>query len=751
MPSYDPSKPAAAVNEDPVIDDEETIEVPLDDDEMEPKKKGRYNIDALNLVTEFKKLSDGEAVLKEISAKVIGDYDAAREACSDRIDRIKEDWRLFSNLLKTTKEYPYPGAPNPHVPITMIQTLRVMTKIQNELFRGWSGNLFGVRPINEDDKVTASILTKHGNWQIRNNMPDFKCQMERMCQRFVLVGDVNIHAYYDTELWVNRHDVMAEDMVYVSYTYTSTMPDYSDCPFIIKVIKLTTHELEAREGKWENLKSILAGEESSWDEDDEHEHVLHQQAREDHGVDLPEDVKTEPPHTLLWYEGWFLLPDQDRQMFCRCIVHYKTTKVLVMNLHEEDDWRDKQRHRYETAEYERYYATKQAYLMAQQTAGLQPMMPGLQGMQQPTPPEPPSWAEATPDEMTGIPDISEPEPPRRVPIRLFTHIKCIEPYAGNIGFSMMSIATAFNRIANTAMAQFTDQASFGNLKAFLAAEDQRLPSQIMMKPGGIVKIPGVTTGKLKDAIVPIDFGPANPQLLEIIDRAQRWTEQATSAPGVIAGEPGKSGEPYRGLALRNEQATQMLSVPADKLRSGFEHVLINNAKLNAKFLPEKQIVLITDGGSGPERIEVTREMYERNYEVELTADSKFTTDAQRIAEADENVQMVMQLIQQFGPLPPLLQLVQKVVVEAFEARGKKELAGFVRSMDILAMMQQSQQQQAAAQQQSQQQAQQKAAAKVPRPPGAPGAPGVAKGGPPPGVSRAPAPPPGVQTGRGAPR
>jgi hypothetical protein len=759
---YDPKKSAEEVNDDTVEEDDTEI----DSGERDERKYDLEDPTIGNLVTVFKKSNKGKEALRKIQERIITDYESARDAVSERVEKIAEDWKYFSNQIPRTSDYPYQGAPNPHIPIVMVQSLRMYSKIHSELFRDWN-NLFGVRPMSENDKVTAQILTTHGNWQLRSQLPDFRRQMERMTLRFVVVGDVNIHSWYDTVTDLNRHEVLSEDMCYIPYVSTSVMPDYSDVPFIVKVLKLQTSDLEQRVDTWEGVKNILKGDPADWSDEESFEHTLHEQQREGQGIELPEK-SADAPHTLLWYEGWMLLPGQDRQRFCQAIVHHSSGTILTLKLHEEEDWRDRKRWEAQMDEYQAYKAQVEAYdaFYAQPPpegpapfaqpppepplglggmGGRFPPTPFAPGPQQqmiaPPEPQPPSWATPIEGDAQLLPDIEEPEPIKMVPIRLFTHIVCVEPYAGSIGFSMIGIAGAFNKLANTAAAQFIDAASFANVKSFLTGENNRCPSELRIKPGGVTKLKGIPSAKVREAMFPLEFGPANPQLMELVDRAQRWSEQAASTPGAIAGEPGKSGEPYRGYAARIEQANQMLSIPSDKLRSGFVNVLKNNAKLNAKFLPDEEIISVTDGIAVPQMIRVSRKMYERNYDVELTTDSKFTTNAQRIAEADENVQTMVQMFQLFQNHPQIGAVLQQAIAESFEARGRRVLATKVRQLQLVPQ----------GPLQSPGGGQPGNAPGGPRPPGAPGARGVARGGPQPGMSRAPAPPPGMAAERGAPR
>src|ERR1041384_2291421 len=88
----------------------------------------------------------------------------------------------------------------------------------------------------------------------------------------------------------------------------------------------------------------------------------------------------------------------------------------------------------------------------------------------------------------------------------------------------------------------------------------------------------------------------------------------------------------------------MLSVPTGKYADFLSQVLENNAALNAIFLDDAELFSVNKhdpmlGPMGQQVFSVGREMYDRPYDVEISADLKFTSTSQRISEADALVQM----------------------------------------------------------------------------------------------------------------
>ena len=76
-----------------------------------------------------------------------------------------------------------------------------------------------------------------------------------------------------------------------------------------------------------------------------------------------------------------------------------------------------------------------------------------------------------------------------------------------------------------------------------------------------------------------------------------------------------------------------------------KHVLKNNARLNSMFLDETEFFLVNNHMGVSERMQVGRKLYRPNYSVEILSNLKFTTTAQKQADADKILSMVMQVPQ----------------------------------------------------------------------------------------------------------
>jgi len=242
------------------------------------------------------------------------------------------------------------------------------------------------------------------------------------------------------------------------------------------------------------------------------------------------------------------------------------------------------------------------------------------------------------------PETVEPDPIEREPIYLFAHQVCIEPMTGNLGISYGRVQADFNRAANIALAQVTDTATLNNAPSYLAWGLEFEDGELDLSPGTVNKVSGAIGASIKDHFLPIQPGQPSAQLFEIVKLSLDQAQASIQSPGVLSGEEGKSGETKGGILSRIEQATKQLSVVTAKYGDFVRQVLINNAYLNSIFLREEEIAQVFNSEAGRyEELKLGRQLYERNYRVTLKSDLRFTTNAQRIEEADELVKMWLQI------------------------------------------------------------------------------------------------------------
>lgn len=639
-----------------------------------PDSESKYELDT-NLVTQLKKTKKGRGALKRISKSILDDVKTTWDQTEGYRQRVAKDWDLFSGILPE-KTMPFEGCANIHIPSAMENVMRLQTRMMDELFGDWT-NVFGVVPVGPEDDELADVLTLHSNWQLREQITDFQRQMHRATLSFLFIGDVSGESSYDPKTKLNRHEVLTVDDVLVPYTSTTTQPNYSDCPWRARILRLYRHEIEARSDEWEDTDKLLENEPPSFDDEPNEPLAAHATESSEQQIDDAQRVK---PYKLVRYEGWFDLPGEGRQRYLQAIADWDSGHLLSLKLHEQENWQDRIRHDQQMMELQAYESAlalrqqtlnqlQQQHAMVQQAdqAGIggplnnMAMQGDLEQAQAELPmPPAPEWLQESED--------GQPRPVQMDPIRLGVHAVCIEPLKGNLGLSYGRIQADHNRAINTMLSQFVDSATFANVPCFVGSAGVAFNSNFEFKPG-MVNVSNLTPEQLGKGLIPFPSPQPSPALFQTVEFLFGASANSMQSPNVLSGEPGKSGEPFKGLAARIEQASKGLGTFTRKFMNEFlETIVKNNAYLNSVFLPEDELVQVTNHAIGQTvPVKISRSMYARSYAIVFRADLRFTSQTERVAEADEVLKMAM--------TPPLLQIMQNpgfiyaALKKSLQARG----------------------------------------------------------------------------------
>lgn len=665
----------------------------------------QYDDDDPNLCAVFSASDVGKKALKKIADTVIRRFDSSFQSSQERREKVSDNLRLlFGNL--PDKTWPWQGCANAHIPMALENTVLLSFRVEDEVFGDWS-NVFGVMPVGPADEEVAQDLTLHGNWQIREKITDFQQQMSRSVVAFCYIGDVTVHSWWNSVTKLNCHEYLTPDEFITPYAYSTCKPDYSDLPFYTKVFKKYRHELQQLEDEYFEVDRLLDGKPPTYD--DEPDETMREARAEVEGIEEDDEAES-APYKLLWHEGWLELPNKDRDCWCQVIMDYKSRAILKLTILEEVNWQDRLRFEQQTAELQQFRMAQgmrnqalQQYQQAQAAAlgnigqhqgvvnemaqaGVSPegltfaqsgveqkkavAGPALAQMAAQIPPEPPPpvWMSDPND------PLEQPKPARRDPVYMFAHGKCVEPLLGNLGLGFGDTLADLNRAVNTVTSQFIDQQTLANTKTFITTENVEFDSPLELIPGKLNKVTGVPPGQLEGNMMPLEFGDPNPSLVTMAEQWKQDARAAAQAPAVLGGASGKSGETAHGLEARIEQATKQISVAARHFCILLKQVLKNNAKLNSIYLDDAEIATVVSEKTGqPQTVQASKDMYRRDYRVEISADLRFASQAQRIAEADELVGLV-------GSMPPLqgnLAYQYYTLVKSLQARGRTDVIPYL--------------------------------------------------------------------------
>lgn len=643
------------------------------------------DLESSNLVEELESTDEGQKFLKRLVQDVHDEFMQAWDKNASYREKVAEAWRvLFCDLPPKSK--PFENCANAAIPLALQNIVRLTNKMTTEVFGDWS-EVYNFVPTNPKGESVASICSQHSNWQIRCKMPGYKRQMKRAILIFAVAGDVAAHSYYDPTTRRNVHDVLTCDDFVVPYTHVSVNPDFSDVPWIARRFPYTKTKLKQmkRKAGWVNVDKVTAYDAPEYT-NGQAETNLRDTVANFLGEDPFGQKKGE--YEIVQWEGWMELPGVDEELYCQLIFDLCSKVPVKLTVHMKASYDEKARYELQMQEFQQFQQQSQQLQQATQqkemaVAGLlgqaeqlpqdSPEVGGLlqqaqvaQSQPLPPPPVPPSWM---------ADGQMEPKPPEREPVYMFSHGVCIEPILGNLGVGLGRIDGQLNIATNTLWSMFFDASALGNGKTFITASNVDFAGPFKIGPGVINKAKNIMPSDLANGIMPLDFGAANPQLIEAADRMMQFGEQAAGTPDIMSGAEGKSGETARGQQGRIEQMNTMMRVPTMAFADFAIQVMKNNCKLNAVFCSESELFYVNRYNDdlklgGSQLIRAARDMYDNEYEIELVSDLQFRSRAQKVSEADE----IVQLPNAFPDLAYNYAFKYYAIRESLKARGMHKIA-----------------------------------------------------------------------------
>ncbi len=626
------------------------------ENQIEPEEEAPLviNQDSPNLVPELEATDEGAKFLKTLVQECHDEFMQAWDKNQGYRQKVAESWRvLFCDLPPKSK--PFEHCANAAIPLALQNIVRLTNKMTSEVFGDWS-EVFNFIPTSPESEPIAPIVTQHSNWQVRNRIPGYKRQMKRAILIFAVAGDVACHSYYDPITRQNCHEVLTCDDYVVPYSHVSVNPDFSDLPWIARRFPYYKHRLKqmGKKAGWANIDKVTSYDAPEYT-NGQVETTLRDTVAEFIGEDPFGQKKGE--YEIVQYEGWVELPGEESELYCQLIFDLCSKLPLKLTVHMRAPYDERLRFQTQTQEFQQFQqGLEQHQQMTQQKEQqVQSLVMQAQSLPQdspdvgtivqqaqqvnaqelPPPPQPPSWM---------ADGQMEPEPPRKSPIYMFSHGVCLEPILGNLGVGLGRIDGQLNIAANTVWSMFLDASALGNGKTFITSSNVDFSGPFKIGPGVINKAKNIMPSDLQSAFLPLEFGAANPQLIEAADRFMQFGEQAANTPDIMSGAAGKSGETARGVQARIEQVNAMISVPTMAFADFAIQVMQNNCKMNAIFASEEEIFYVNRYNedlqvAGAQMVKAARSMYDNPYDIELVSDLQFRSRAQKVSEADEIVQL----------------------------------------------------------------------------------------------------------------
>lgn len=643
------------------------------------------NEDSLNIVADLEGSDAGQKWLKKILDEIHDEFMRAWDKNQVYREKVAEGWRVLMCDLPP-KSKPFENCANAAIPLALQNIVRLTNKMTTEVFGDWA-DPFNFIPTSPQSEAIAPIVTQHSNWQIRCRIPGYRRQMKRAILIFASAGDVVSHSYYDPVTRQNCHEILTCDDFVTPYSHVSVNPDFSDSPWVARRFPFHKHRLKAmaKRAGWTNVEKVI-----EYDAPEYGNASAETTLRDSVAEFLGEDPfgQKQGEYEIIHYEGWLELPGVDGERYCQVIFDLCSKLPLKFTVHMRAPYHERVRYQlqmqelqgFQQASEQHQMLTQQKEMQVQQLLGQAQSLPqdspdvgtfvqqAQQAQQQPLPPPPvpPTWMA---DGATG------PEPPRKEPILMFAHGVCLEPLLGNLGVGLGRIDGQLNIATNTVWSMFLDASALGNGKTFITSSNVDFQGPFKIGPGVINKAKNIMPSDLANAFLPLEFGAANPQLIDAADRFMQFGEQAANTPDIMSGAEGKSGETARGVQARIEQTNAMIRVPTMSFADFAIQVMKNNCKLNAVFCDEEEIFYVNRYNedlqvAGAQLVKAARAFYDNEYEIELVSDLQFRSRSQKVQEADEIVQLP-------NAMPDLAfnyAFKYHALKQALEARGFRKMA-----------------------------------------------------------------------------
>lgn len=619
-------------------------------------------IEALNLLPLL--LKKRPEWTKKMTADAVAFAKDDEESRADFMKRYANQLKLYAGLVKDLG-YPAQGAKAPHIALMTKIILHMWARIWDQVVPA-KGDIVHGSALGPNDLERAMRVEKHMNWQLRYRMPEWATGLQFTILAWLTAGSTFRHYRWDPIAKTHVIDHCLIDDVIVSYTEADVSPQMKNVERVTRVLRMARWELEKYEelGFYSNLDAIwppedgdsgstTAGDSSPSSSDDDS--PVRMAADKIQGVEPP--TKKSPlgkreiheQHTMLKFPKGLGVPGLDGETLPVIITYDKAKRVpLAVTLRQEPDPIDQTRFNQENQIFEQ--ALKNA-------AAAQAAMPSLPqdvgddedpGNDQsgPAPAIPPPGG----PEPGMLPFTPQP-PPQPKPVRMNTVYRLIHfgLFPNPDGFYRLGLGTLLegsNELVNVLAAEFMLSAKFQNMQTGLMARGTKHKGgDIQLAHGKYIET-DLEPEQLKTAILPIDFHPPSEAIITLIQMVEGNSEIGPSAD-VMSGEGGPSNETAKGMSIRNSNAQTLISVMSRLLLDCLKYELKLIAHGNSIYLDAEEYFPFTQETPGQpgqqtiQNVKIYRADYVEDVHLEFTADPRMVSKPERIADAKDFVQMIL--------------------------------------------------------------------------------------------------------------
>jgi hypothetical protein len=598
--------------------------------EMETSPEDDRPLDALNLLPMLMERAP-EDFVKKMAAGVVTSAKDDDDSRSDYMERYAKQLKLYAGIVKPLG-YPAQGAKAPHIAIATKAGLHIWSRIYDQVVPA-KGDILKTHPLGPQDRPRTMRVERHMNWQLRHQMPDWGTGHMFSIMRW-LFGSTFRYYRWDPIAHTHVIEGLPIDDVIISYTENDVSPQMRNVERITVVRRLARWELEKYQDEkyYSNVDAIFpkSGEDdgSTTDGDvlpatNSDTSSVRVAADDIQGVTAPTKKGPLSKREIYEQHTWLKFPNklgdgepigiEGQTLPVVITVDKQTKKPIGVTLRQEPDPVDQSR----------YNEEKKAYDIAMKSAG-QPQIPGA------PPPKPPVL----------------PRPVRMQTVYRVIHFGLFPNPDGFYRLGPMSLLAASNELANTLAAEYMLSAKFHNMNTGWMAEGTREKrGDVQIGHGKIIET-RLSPEELDKGIKMLDTKPPADGLMRVVEKLEQNSEIVANAD-ILSGEKGASNETAKGMMIRNSNAQALISVMTRVYLDALSYELKLVAHGNAIYLDETEYFPFTqdiEGQPGQQEVirqEIGRADYVEDVHIEFTADSRMISKPERVADAKDYLQMIL--------------------------------------------------------------------------------------------------------------
>jgi hypothetical protein len=258
------------------------------------------------------------------------------------------------------------------------------------------------------------------------------------------------------------------------------------------------------------------------------------------------------------------------------------------------------------------------------------------------------WVDATTEKVLRLAiryDTDESGSPTdgKQPVEYYTHYPFLENPDGFYGLGYGHLLGPINTAVNKLVRQAVDAgtlANVGNHSGFISKALAGKKGTVEFQLGKFIPVENVSDD-IGRGIFQFQFPGPQATLFNIMDLLMQKGDRLATVTEAVTGQTEKVMQPTTILALI-EQSLQVFSTVYERVLSSWQIELEKHFRLNRKYMDPEEYFAINDIGGALQEATASREDYAEDLQIEPMADPKMSTDRQKMARAEAELQTTLQ-------------------------------------------------------------------------------------------------------------